>query len=47
MDNAVKQRIALTLKCKPEEVPDTEEGIAKALDKRRAELKAAKAVKHG
>jgi hypothetical protein len=44
---STKQRIAFALKCKVEEVPDTPEKIKNALEKRRGELKAAKAVKHG
>jgi len=47
MDNRVKQRVAYALKCKPSEVPEDTEGLKKALDKRRADLKKAKEAKHG
>jgi len=47
MDARIKQRVAFALKCKPSEVPEDIEGLSKALDKRRAELKKAKEAKHG
>ncbi len=47
MDERVKQRIALALKCKPSEVPDDPMKLKDALDSRRAKLKKAKEAKHG
>ena len=42
MHEVHKQRIAWALKCKPKDVPDTDEGIKKALELRRKDLKEAK-----
>ena len=42
MHEVHKQRIAWALKCKASEVPDTDEGVAKALELRRKDLKEAK-----
>lgn len=47
MDKAIKQRIAFALQCKLEEVPESQEGIKDALNKRRAKMKAEKEAKHG
>ena len=47
MDARIKQRVAFALKCKPEEVPEDIDGLKKALDKRRKEMKKAKEEKHG
>jgi len=45
MELRMKKRIAWALKCDPTEVPEEPEAIAAALEKRRAELKKAKALK--
>ena len=47
MESRMKQRIAIALKCKPSEVPENQAELKAALDNRRTELKAQKAVKHG
>jgi len=39
-----KRRIAFALKCKPEEVPDTDKGVADKLAERRNKMRE---VKHG
>lgn len=46
-EEANKRRLAFTLKCKPEEVPKELPEIKVALDKRIADLRTAKKVKHG
>ncbi|MBU2060130.1 MAG: hypothetical protein KKB38_20660 [Gammaproteobacteria bacterium] len=38
-------RVAFALKCKPAEVPESDEGIKKALELRRKDLKEAKLKK--
>ncbi len=45
MNDRVKKRIAWALKCKPEDVPEEPQNLAKALDKRIADLKKAKLEK--
>lgn len=47
MDGKIKQRVAVALKCKPEEVPDEPLALKRALENRRVVLKQAKAGKHG
>lgn len=49
MHDMHKNRIAFALKCKPEDVPKTDEGIKEALEHRRNVLKEARLrkVKNG
>lgn len=47
MNDSIKARIAFALKCDVSDVPDDEKELAGKLKKRRDELKAKKAVKHG
>ena len=47
MKERVKQRIALALKCKVNEVPEDPQGLKVALENRRKVLKAEKVKKHG